>query len=99
MGQARGQNLGEPCQISTKKCIDSSIGVLNHYDLIISKLFRGSGVDFEDCLALFRSKAREIDVKKLEDRYKETAGYDVSEHRVLKHWEHFKRLLAKEKLI
>ncbi len=76
-----------------------SIGVLNHSDLIISKLFRGSGVDFEDCLDLFRAKAKEIDIKKLEERYKETAGYDVSQERILKHWEHFKRLLAKEKLI
>ena len=33
------------------------IGVLNHYDLIISKLFRASGVDFDDCLALFRARA------------------------------------------
>ena len=76
-----------------------SIGVLNHYDLIISKLFRASAVDFEDCLALLKTKAREVDIKKLEGRYKETAGYDVSEERILKHWEHFKRLLEKEKLI
>ncbi|MEK7849343.1 MAG: hypothetical protein AAB213_00770 [Candidatus Omnitrophota bacterium] len=26
------------------------LGVLNFYDLIISKFFRGSGVDVEDCL-------------------------------------------------
>ena len=76
-----------------------SIGVLNHYDLIISKLFRGSGVDFEDCLALFKAKVKEIETQKLEDRYIETASYDVSEERILKHWEHFKRLLEKGKLI
>ena len=56
-------------------------------------------MDFEDCLALFKTKTKEIDIKRLEDRYKETAGYDVSEERILKHWEHFKRLLEKEKLI
>ena len=76
-----------------------SVGVLNHYDLIISKLFRGIGVDFDDCLALFRVKAKEIDIKKLGQRYKETAGYDIAEERILNHWEHFKRLLKKEKLI
>ena len=76
-----------------------SIGVLNHYDLIISKLFRGSTVDFEDCLALFKVKAKEIDYKKLENRYRETARYDVSEERILKHWENFKRLLEKEDFI
>jgi len=76
-----------------------SIGVLNHYDLIISKLFRGSTVDFEDCLALFRAKLKEIDIKKLEGRYKEAASYDVSEERILKHWEHFQKLLEKEELL
>lgn len=76
-----------------------SLGVLNHYDLMISKLFRGSSVDFEDCLALFRAKAGEIEGKKLENRFKETAGYDISEERILKNWDHFKRLLEKEKLL
>ena len=28
------------------------IGILNHYDLISSKLMRGTNVDFEDCLRL-----------------------------------------------
>jgi hypothetical protein len=74
-----------------------SVGVLNHYDLIISKLFRGSTVDFEDCLDLFQTKIGDIDIKKLEDRYKKTASYDISEDRILKHWESFKRLLEKEK--
>ena len=87
-------NEGNHFWIKTLQYI--SVGVLNHYDLIISKLFRGSGVDFDDCLALFRVKAKEIDIKKLGQRYKETAGYDVSEERILKHWEHFKRLLEKE---
>lgn len=83
-------------RIHTTELLESP-GVLNHYDLIISKLFRASGVDFEDCLALFRAKGKEIDMKKLEDRYQETARYDISEERVLKHWEHFKRLLEKER--
>jgi len=42
------------------------IGILNDYDLIISKLFRGAGVDFEDTLMLYRSKKGEIDLKKLQ---------------------------------
>lgn len=76
-----------------------AVGVLNHYDLITSKLFRGDSVDFEDCLALFRAKKNEIDFQKLAARYKETASYDISEDKILKHWEHFKRLLEKEQLI
>jgi len=75
------------------------IGVLNHYDLIISKLFRGAGVDFEDCLALAKAKRSEIDFQRLEGRFKETASFDVSEQRILANFRHFKNLLEKAKLI
>lgn len=91
--------LKEGNHILVKELEYLSVGVLNPYDLIISKLFRGSTVDFEDTLGLFRAKAKDIDLNKLDDRYRETAGYDVSEGRVIKNWEHFKRLLEKERLI
>ena len=91
--------LKEGNHIWVKELEHLSVGVLNHYDLIISKLFRGSTVDFDDCLGLFRAKAGDIDVKRLEERFRETASYDVSEERVINNWEHFKRLLAKERLI
>jgi hypothetical protein len=58
------------------------LGVLNPTDWIITKMFRGSSVDREDCLALARHEA--VDLKKLEARFRETAKYDVSEERVLK---------------
>jgi hypothetical protein len=74
------------------------IGVLNDYDLIVSKLFRGTDVDFEDCLSLMKARQQEIGLDKLEQRFKETASYDISEDRILKHWEHFYRILKKEKL-
>ena len=61
------------------------LGVLNSIDWIIAKMFRGSSVDREDCLALAKHEA--IDLKKLESRFKETAKYDVSEERVLKNLE------------
>ena len=75
------------------------LGALNHYDLIISKLFRGAAVDFEDCLALAKAKGKEIDFNKLEARFKETASYDISEDKILKHWDSFKSLLKKEKIL
>jgi len=31
------------------------LGILNYYDLIISKLFRGAPVDFDDCLMLVKA--------------------------------------------
>lgn len=58
------------------------LGVLNPVDLMITKMFRGTQVDLEDCMTLFRHEA--INRKALEKRYRQTASYDVSEQRVLK---------------
>lgn len=69
------------------------LGVLNYYDLIISKLFRGSSVDIEDCLVLIKARKKDIDLKLLEKRFKETASFDVSEDRVKKNLEHFLRII------
>ncbi len=85
--------------ILLKKYQHVEIGILNFYDLIISKLFRASAVDFEDTLMLYRTKNNEIDFKKLETRFKETASYDIAQDRMLKHWDSFKKKLKKEKLI
>lgn len=74
-------------------------GVLNYDDIIISKLFRASEVDIEDCLLLIRSKKEEINIKCLEERFKETASFDVSEGRVNKNFEHFLKTLNKEGLL
>ncbi len=61
------------------------IGVLNFYDLISSKLFRGTSVDFEDCLMLARAKAKEIDKELLIRRYNELASYDIAQERIKGH--------------
>jgi len=68
---------------------------LNYYDIIISKLFRGTALDNEDCLALVKSRGNEIDFEKLERRFRETASYDVSEDKLLVNWEHFRGYLKK----
>lgn len=54
-----------------------TIAVLNSYDLIISKMFRGDAVDVEDCLVLL--KAESMDLKRLGQRYKETATFALNE--------------------
>ena len=41
------------------------VGILNDYDLIVSKLMRGTRVDFEDCLSLTKAHRAEIDIEKL----------------------------------
>lgn len=75
------------------------LGVLNYYDIIISKLFRATELDLEDCLSLIKSKKKDIDFKYLEKRFKDTASFDVSEDKVIKNFEHFLKILKKEGLI
>ena len=75
------------------------IGILNHYDLIISKFFRSSSADVEDCLMLYQAKKREIVFDELDRKYKEAASYHEPQSRMLDNWEHFKRLLMKGNLI
>jgi len=69
------------------------IGVLNDYDLIASKLFRGSTVDFDDCLMLVKAQRDTIDIRRLEHHFRELAKYDISEKRILKNLEAFLDLL------
>lgn len=84
--------------IPVKELTHIYLGVLNFYDIIISKLFRGTSVDIEDCLMLMRAKSSEIDMNRLGTRFNETASYDVSEERIRKNFEHFKQLVQKEGL-
>jgi hypothetical protein len=74
------------------------IGILNEYDLIASKLFRGTGIDFEDCLMLLKAHKDNIDITHLEQHVKELAGYDTSEDRIVGNLEIFLNLLRKDKL-
>lgn len=74
------------------------VGILNEYDLIASKLFRGTEVDIEDCLMLVRGRIGTIDINRLELHVKELASYDISEKRILAVLENFLDLLRKEKL-
>lgn len=75
------------------------LGVLNYYDIIISKLFRSDPVDVDDCLLLMKNKKKEIDIKLLENRFKETASYDVCEDKMRNHLKHFLKVLEKEGLL
>jgi hypothetical protein len=74
------------------------IGVLNPYDLIVSKLFRGTEVDFEDCLMLVKMRKDSININRVEQHFKELASFDISEKRIMAHIEHFLNLLRKERL-
>ena len=73
------------------------IGVLNPYDLIVSKLFRGTSVDIDDCLMLFKEKHKDIKIDLLRERFIETAKYDIAEDKLIKSWEHYEQVFKKEK--
>jgi hypothetical protein len=72
------------------------IGILNVYDLISSKLMRGSGVDFEDCQMLMKAKAADIDIAKLKSRYKEMISFDISEERIKNHLEYLLQRIVED---
>ena len=74
------------------------LGTLNYYDIIITKLFRGSSVDIDDSLALMRHKKGKISIKLLTERFREAASFDVSEDKVNRNLEHFLRIIEKEGL-
>ena len=58
------------------------LGALNPIDLIITKMFRGSSVDRQDCNELAKFEKR--DLGELKKRFRETASYEIAEDRVLK---------------
>ena len=55
-------------------------------------------IDNEDCLVLVKNKRQEIDLIRLEERFRKTASYDISEDKVIQNWEYFVKLLLKEGL-
>lgn len=69
------------------------LGVLNSTDLIITKLFRGTGPDMEDCRLLVESET--IDLDALKERYQETARYETGENKVLRNLEIFLQRIKK----
>ncbi len=81
--------------IVVKKLSRIYIGVLNEYDLITSKLFRGTTVDLEDCLMLYKVRHPTIKLDVLKDRYIETASYDIAEDRLIKSWDYYEAIFKK----
>lgn len=75
------------------------ISVLNFEDLIVSKLFRGTEVDFDDCVMLVRTKRDSINLKALADHFSKMLSFHpVGENRVKGHWDSFERMLIEEGL-
>jgi hypothetical protein len=74
------------------------IGILNDYDLISSKLMRGTSIDFEDCLSLAEARREEIDIERLIHHFNEMVSYDVAEYRLRPNIDHFLVLLREKGL-
>jgi len=72
------------------------VGILNYYDLLISKLFRGDTVDIDDCLMLVKHKKEEIDLNVFRERFSETAKYDISEDQDKRTLKYFLKRLEEE---
>jgi len=84
--------------IMIKEFANIYLAVLNYYDLIISKLFRATAIDIDDCLLLVKNRKKDIDLKLLAQRFKETASFDVSEDKVNQNLAYFLKVLKKEGL-
>jgi hypothetical protein len=69
------------------------VGILNDYDLISSKLMRGTQVDFNDCVMLAKAHKDELDLEKLIAHYNKMVSYDVAEKRLRPNIDHFLGLL------
>ena len=74
------------------------IGILNDYDLISSKLMRGTRVDFEDCLMLATAHREKLGIDQLVAHFHEMISFDVSEQRLRPHIDHFLDLLRENGL-
>jgi len=73
------------------------LGALNLLDLIITKVFRGTGVDMDDCIAVFQTG--QVHPQQLLARYVETAGYDLNPDEKMKHFGLFADRLASKDLV
>jgi hypothetical protein len=72
------------------------LGVLNDYDLISSKLIRGTSVDIDDCRSLLVFRGAEIDWSKLECRYRELASYQLNPEAVNRNLDLFLEKIREE---
>jgi len=68
--------LQEGKNIPIKEWRHIYLGVLNLLDLIITKVFRGTSVDMDDCIAVFQTG--QVDPQQLLARYVGTARYDLN---------------------
>jgi hypothetical protein len=83
--------------ILIKKWRHIYLGALNFQDIIITKMFRGTQVDIDDCVAVFASS--EIDPEALLERYIEASKYDLNPEKMVKNFIVFTETLLEKNLV
>ncbi len=73
------------------------LGALNLQDLIITKIFRGTQVDTEDCVSAFASF--EMDPEALLERYAEAAKYDLNPEKMMANFLLFAEALSEKGIV
>jgi hypothetical protein len=83
--------------IPVKKWRHIYLGALNLQDLIITKIFRGTQLDVDDCAAAFA--AYQIDPEELLKRYAETAKYDLNPEKMIQNFIIFAEALLEKGMV
>lgn len=89
--------LEEGKHIMIRKYRHIYLGALNLVDLIITKMFRGTSTDLDDCVAVFSTG--EVDAEELLERYSEAALYDINPEKMIQNFIIFVEELALKRLV
>jgi len=84
--------LEEGKHIMVRKYRRIYLGALNLVDLIITKMFRGTSTDLDDCTAIFSTG--QVDAEELVERYSEAALYDINPEKMMQNFIIFVEELA-----
>jgi len=83
--------------IPIKKWRHICLGALNLQDLIITKMFRATQVDLDDCVAAFA--ASKMDPEALLERYVEAAKYDINPEKMIANFIIFAEALVEKGMV
>ena len=83
--------------IMVKRWSHIYLGALNLTDLIITKMFRGTPVDRDDCIAAFATG--QVNAEQLLERYSEAARYDLYPEKVRRNFVYLAEGLRELELI
>lgn len=73
------------------------LGALNLLDLILTKIFRGTSADEDDCIAVFETG--QVHAELLLKRYSEAARYDLNPDKVMQNYYYFTEKLLNKSLV